>query len=191
MCGRNYRIYECEVRLNQEMPCFNGNSRRDEMTSNKRKKMVNIVTDKHEKKNISRKILESLPEWFGIEESREKYIADSQEQLFFAYIQDGIPIGFLCLKETGKDTAELSVMGVLKTHHQSGIGKKLFSAAKEYARNKGYFFLQVKTVQTGQYEIYDRTNRFYISLGFKEFEVFPTLWDQKNPCQVYVMSLQT
>ena len=72
MCGRNYRIYECEVRLNQEMPCFNGNSRRDGMTSNKRKKMVNIVTDKHEKKNISRKILESLPEWFGIEESREK-----------------------------------------------------------------------------------------------------------------------
>lgn len=42
--------------------------------------MVNIVTDKHEKKNISRKILESLPEWFGIEESREKYIADSQER---------------------------------------------------------------------------------------------------------------
>ena len=24
---------------------------------------------------------------------------------------------------------------------------------------------------------------------FKEFEVFPTLWDEWNPCQVYVMGL--
>lgn len=38
-------------------------------------------------------------------------------------------------------------------------------------------------------EIYDVTNRFYLSLGFREFEVFPTLWDEWNPCQVYVMGL--
>ncbi len=25
--------------------------------------------------------------------------------------------------------------------------------------------------------------------GFKEFEVFPTLWDEWNPCQIYVMAL--
>ena len=55
---------------------------------------------------------------------------------------------------------------------------------------EGYSFLQVKTVQMGKYEDYDRTNRFYISLGFKEFEVFPLLWDELNPCQVYVMSLR-
>lgn len=39
------------------------------------------------------------------------------------------------------------------------------------------------------YEDYDNTNRFYLALGFKEFEVFPTLWDEWNPCQVYVMAL--
>lgn len=27
-------------------------------------------------------------------------------------------------------------------------------------------------------------------VGFKEFEVFPTLWDEANPCQVYVMALK-
>ncbi len=27
-------------------------------------------------------------------------------------------------------------------------------------------------------------------LGFKEFEVIPTLWDEANPCQIYVMSLK-
>jgi len=41
----------------------------------------------------------------------------------------------------------------------------------------------------GKYEAYDKTNRFYISLGFKEFEIFPTLWDERNPCQIYVMAL--
>lgn len=59
-------------------------------------------------------------------------------------------------------------------------------AAKELAR---YSFMQVKTVQMGRYDIYDDTNRFYRSLGFKEFEIFPTLWDEHNPCQIYVMSL--
>ena len=44
--------------------------------------------------------------------------------------------------------------------------------------------MQVKTVQMGRYEDYDRTNRFYLSLGFKEFEVFPLLWDEWNPCQI-------
>ena len=33
----------------------------------------------------------------------------------------------------------------------------------------------------------DDTNRFYISLGFKEFEVFLTLWYEWNLYQIYVM----
>lgn len=62
--------------------------------------------------------------------------------------------------------------------------------AKNIAREKGYSFLQVKTVQMGKYEDYDDTNRFYISLGFQEFEMLPTLWDEANPCQIYVMSVE-
>lgn len=73
--------------------------------------------------------------------------------------------------------------------HRKGVGRKLFTHAKEIAAVSGYSFLQVKTVQMGKYEDYDRTNRFYLALGFKEFEVFPTLWDENNPCQIYVMSL--
>jgi len=41
----------------------------------------------------------------------------------------------------------------------------------------------------GKYEAYDKTNRFYLALGFKEFEVFPNLWDEWNPCQVYIMAI--
>ena len=91
--------------------------------------------------------------------------------------------------ETGKDTVELAVMGVLKEYHRKGIGKELFNRAKKAAKEMGYSFIQVKTVQMGKYKSYDDTNRFYISIGFKEFEVFPTLWDKWNPCQIYVMGI--
>lgn len=147
------------------------------------------ITNDIEKRSIARHILEALPDWFGIPEAREEYIQDSVGKSFFcAYIND-IPAGFLYLKQTGKDTVELAVMGVLKEYHRSGIGKSLFERAKTAAHNQGYSFIQVKTVQMGKYENYDITNHFYISLGFKEFEVFPTLWDEWNPCQIYVMAL--
>ena len=50
--------------------------------------------------------------------------------------------------------------------------------------------MQVKTVKMGVYDDYDITNRFYLACGFQEFEVFETLWDEANPCQIYVMSLK-
>lgn len=147
------------------------------------------VEEAAEKQRISRSILEALPEWFGIPEAREQYIKESAEQPFFAALDAEKAIGFLCLKETGKETVELSVLGVLKDYHGKGVGRKLFERAKKATRNYGYSFMQVKTVQMGRYPEYDATNRFYLSIGFKEFELFPTLWDERNPCQIYVMNL--
>ena len=145
--------------------------------------------DAVDKQRITRQILEALPDWFGIPEAREGYIEKSAEQPFFAAFDGETPVGFLYLVQTGRDTAELYVMGVLKEYHRRGIGRTLFAAAKRRAKELGYSFLQVKTVQMGKYPEYDATNRFYLALGFREFEVFPTLWDEWNPCQIYVMAL--
>ncbi len=152
---------------------------------------IKIIEEKevNQKQRIAREILEALPDWFGIPEAREQYIKESADQPFFAAYDSNKPVGFLCLKETGKETVELCVMGVLKDYHRKGIGRKLFEQAREKAKQAGYSFMQVKTVQMGRYEEYDATNHFYLSLGFKEFEVFPTLWDEWNPCQIYVMAL--
>ena len=152
--------------------------------------MIEQILNKDEKCEISRYILEALIEWFEIEEGREKYIAECADQIFIAAKESGMNVGFLCLKETGKDTVEIAVMGVLKNYQRIGIGRQLIEKAKAIALNKGYSFLQVKTVKMGKYDDYDKTNLFYLSCGFKEFEVFPILWDIENPCQVYVMSLQ-
>ena len=147
---------------------------------------IRLVTDTAEKQRIARDILEGLKQWFEVDESREQYINDCAKQPFFAAFSDGEPAGFLCLKETGKDTVELAVMGVKKELHRCGAGRELFDAARSFAAQNGYSFMQVKTVKMGIYDDYDRTNRFYLGLGFKELEVLP-LWDEANPCQVYIM----
>ena len=151
--------------------------------------MIVEVHDAVLKRAIARKVLESLHDWFEVDESREKYIADCAGWIFFAAKEEGEYVGFLCLKETGRATVELAVMGVLRAYHRHGLGRALFEAARKTAADKGYAFMQVKTVQMGVYEDYDITNRFYQSLGFKEFEVIRELWGEENPCQIYVMSL--
>ena len=152
--------------------------------------MIKQITDKDEKQRIARQILEQLREWFEVDESREKYIIECVDWTFIAAEEDGKYAGFLCLKETGKATIEIAVMGVLKDYHRHGIGRKLVEKAVETARAAGYSFMQVKTVQIGFYPDYDKTNKFYQSCGFKEFEVIREIWGEDNPCQIYVMSLK-
>ncbi|MBQ4428903.1 MAG: GNAT family N-acetyltransferase [Clostridia bacterium] len=151
---------------------------------------IRIIEDRTEKPRIARAVLEALPEWFGIPEAREKYINVGAEKPFIAAFDGERPIGFLYLAKTGSATVELHCMGVLKEYHRMGVGRALVDKAVRFAVEAGYAFMQVKTVQSGFYEEYDRTNAFYKACGFSEFEVFPELWGEANPCQVYVMSLK-
>ena len=161
--------------------------------------MIRYIEDETRRAAIAREILEALPEWFEVEEGREGLIKESTENPVFAAFEtredadsdNGRAIGFITIKETGKDTVEIAAMGVRKECHGSGIGTRLFEAARDYAVQKGYSFMQVKTVREGMYEDYDKTNRFYRSVGFSELEVIEDLWDADNPCQIYVMGLKS
>jgi len=84
---------------------------------------IKQITDNSEKRNVTRNILEALPDWFGIPEAREGYIKESADKIFFCAYDGDRPVGFLYLKETGSATAELYVMGVLKEYHRHGIGR--------------------------------------------------------------------
>ncbi len=151
--------------------------------------MIVYIEDKKHKELISRKILADLPEWFGLPDSTSEYIECSKEMPFWAEIENDIAKGFIALKRTGSDTAEIYVMGVLKEIQNKGIGKKLFDAFVVFAKENKYSFIQVKTVQEGRYVQYDKTIKFYKKLGFKEFECFPTIWNEWNPCQIYIMGI--
>lgn len=143
-----------------------------------------------EKEAISKAILADLPDWFGLEDSTRTYVANSRQMPYWAYFSEGEAIGFIALKETGTYTAEIYVMGVCKKSHRAGVGRKLYEAFVAYAKSHGYEYLQVKTVDEGRYEEYDRTRMFYESLGFRKLEVFPTLWDEWNPCLVMIQSIK-
>lgn len=147
---------------------------------------IKEIIDKKEKETISRDVLNNLPEWFGIPESTEEYIKDLQDKYFLAcYVNEEIA-GFIVLNATSHDCADIFVMGVKKKFHRAGIGTKLYYAYEVMAKKLGYTYSQVKTVKMGHYKEYDITNKFYIAMGYKELECFPTLWDERNPCQIYI-----
>lgn len=152
--------------------------------------MIKEIMKEEEKEEISSAILQALPEWFGLTESTKEYIANSRNLPFFAYIENGQPLGFIVLKETSSYVVEIYVMGVLKEFHKQNIGKELLASAEKYAKNSGYNFMQVKTVKEGIYAEYDITNHFYQKMNFLEFECMPDLWDKWNPCQIYIKALE-
>ncbi len=61
---------------------------------------------------------------------------------FWIEKEDNIIKGFITLKETNIYTAEIYVMGVLKNYHNNGIGKMLFNAFYNYAKQNNYEFIQ-------------------------------------------------
>lgn len=151
--------------------------------------IVKEIIDKKEKENIAREVLNDLPEWFGLPESTENYIQESQEKPFLASFYNDELVGFVVLGASSHDCAEIFVMGVKKKFHHHGAGRELNQAYENLAKSLGYTYTQVKTVQSGHYDDYDITNKFYKALGYKELEVFPELWDENNPCQIYVKYL--
>ncbi len=152
--------------------------------------MIKNIENKEEKEKICMEILEALPEWFEIPESRVSYAKECRERPFFADVENNIARGFIVMKETSDYAVEICVMGVKKEYHRLGIGSKLFEAFYQYAKEKGYEFIQVKTVRKGMYPDYDLTNAFYQRIGFRELECMEELWDEANPCQVYVMAIK-
>jgi len=150
---------------------------------------VRMIDCPEGKRAIAREILADLPEWFGIPESTEEYIRESGNMPFFAAMAGEEPVGFFALKETSPYTCEIYVCGVKKRFHRQGTGSALFAAFADYARQQGYRFVQVKTVAAGCYPEYDATRLFYERLGFVALEVFPTLWDESNPCLIMVKAL--
>lgn len=148
-----------------------------------------MINDPDHKRAIACEVLSDLPEWFGIPESTEEYIRESANMPFFAAVEGDEILGFMALKESSPYTCEIYVTGVKKRFHRRGAGSAMFADFRDYARQQGYRFAQVKTVAAGHYPEYDATRMFYERLGFVALEVFPTLWDENNPCLVMVMAL--
>jgi len=145
--------------------------------------IINEVSAPAQRSHICETVLRALPQWFGIESSILEYIEAVRTMSFWAAFEAGIPIGFIALKVHNTYTSEISVMGVLPEYHRQGIGTKLLHCCERSCTNIGTEFLTVKTLDGSAIdENYAQTRQFYVASGFRPLEVFPLLWDERNPC---------
>jgi|MTBAKSStandDraft_1061840.scaffolds.fasta_scaffold31660_3 ribosomal protein S18 acetylase RimI-like enzyme len=143
------------------------------------------------KEEISRRILSDLPEWFGIPEATEHYIKNSRDKYMVAVREGDEYVGFISLHEHNRYTAEIFVMGVLKSCQRRGYGKALIEKCVEVLVEQKMIFLTVKTLSSAHPDPnYTRTRHFYSSLGFLPLEEFPELWGKQNPCLMLVKIMQ-
>lgn len=152
---------------------------------------IRKVESPNEKSAITAQILHMLPAWFGMPESTAEYVSLSAKLECWAAYDAAQAVGFITLNETSPHTMDIHVMGVHPDYHRHGLGKQLFNAAFAWTQQKGYSFMQVKTLDAQHPdEGYRKTRLFYEALGFRALECFPKLWGEANPCLVMVMSLR-
>lgn len=133
-------------------------------------------------------ILRALPDWFGIESSIVEYVAESAHMPFFSAYDGTDAVGFAALKEHNAHTAEVYVMGVREGLHGQGIGRALLDRCRQHCIARGMRYLTVKTLDESHPDPgYTKTRKFYLAMGFVPLEVFPTLWDPRNPCLFMAM----
>ena len=141
-----------------------------------------------ERSRLADSILRALPEWFGIEEATRAYIDDVASLQTFATDDEA---GFLSLKLHTPRAAEIYVMGVKPERHRNGVGRALVRTAEAWCAENGVEVLQVKTLAASSPdENYARTRAFYEAMGFVALEVFPELWDPRNPALQLVKPVQ-
>jgi ribosomal protein S18 acetylase RimI-like enzyme len=129
-----------------------------------------------------RRILATLPTWFGIPESVEDYVAAADRApTVVASLEDG-DVGLTTIVRHSDFAAEVYVMGVLPEHHRRGVGRAMLRHAEAVLAADGVEFLQVKTLSPRHPdEGYRKTRAFYEAYGFRPLEEFPTLWSPDQP----------
>jgi GNAT superfamily N-acetyltransferase len=96
------------------------------------------IVDAEQKSSAVAEIIKTLPEWFGIPESNERYVREAAtKDVFAAYDDLNQPVGLIALRYHFQRTAEIWWMGVKPAYHRRGMGTPLFQAAKSKARQKG------------------------------------------------------
>jgi GNAT superfamily N-acetyltransferase len=127
-------------------------------------------------------VLRSLPMWFGIEDALLMYARDSGTFPTFALEEESRVLGFITLHQHFPVSWEVHYVAVAAEARNKGLGTQLLNHAENWVAEQGARFLQIKTVaSTSQSRAYAETRKFYEARGYLPLEVFPTLWNPRNP----------
>jgi GNAT superfamily N-acetyltransferase len=132
---------------------------------------------------LCRSILESLPDWFAIPESINRYVAEVAHLPMLGVRRDGRIAGFITIETLNPHVAEVHLIAVRQPYHRSGIGRVLIGACEDYCRAADVEILLVKTLAPSNADpSYAATRRFYTDMGFRPLLESATFWDAENPC---------
>jgi predicted enzyme related to lactoylglutathione lyase/GNAT superfamily N-acetyltransferase len=138
-----------------------------------------------------RRILDALPDWFGIPESVDDYVAMADRTPSVIASLDGVDVGIVTVVRHSPEAAEIHLMAVLPEQHRRGIGRAMLAHVEAELAGDHVEFLQVKTLSgRNPDEGYALTRAFYRSCGFRPLEEFPELWDPHNPALQMIKSIR-
>jgi GNAT superfamily N-acetyltransferase len=137
-----------------------------------------------------RRVLDTLPTWFGIPESVEGYVAAAENNPTVVATRQREVLGILTIVVHTPYAAEVYVMGVRPERHRHGLGRQMLELAETWLRARDIEFLQVKTLSPRHPDAgYAETRAFYLACGFRPLEEFPDLWQPDQPALQMIKAL--
>ncbi|MFF4621079.1 GNAT family N-acetyltransferase [Nonomuraea jabiensis] len=147
---------------------------------------ISRVTGSAEVAEVTAKLLEELPSWFGIPEANAEYVESATRLPGLLAHAGAEAVGVLLYRRHFAEAAEIHLMAVSPDRHRRGVGRALVDAVTSDVRADGCRMLQVKTLGAKRPDRgYARTRAFYRAVGFLPLEETDDLWPG-SPCLIMV-----
>lgn len=149
---------------------------------------ITEIFEEERKSSFTKDVLEQLPDWFGNKAALDDYVEQVKQFPYWAaFNKDNQCVGFFSAKIHYGHTGDVFVCGVLPEYQHSGIGKILYSAVETFFVESGCKYAVVKTLSdVVNFEPYEKTRRFYVSVGFEPLLTLTEMWDEENPCLIMI-----
>lgn len=152
--------------------------------------MSPVIVQKHDSSAV-RRILGSLPDWFGDPEAIDNYVSAAGDIEFVSRvaIEAGRVVGVSLTRRHFRESAELHLIAVDPAAQGQGVGRALVDQVATELREDGCKLLSVHTVGASfDSEPYARTRAFYHAMGFYSLEEHDNL-DWVGPTLILVRPL--
>lgn len=124
--------------------------------------------DQKQAETLCRKIINDLPEYFGIPSANEQYFKGVHSCKNFAAKIENHYVGLLSLNFPYENNSNIYWMGIMRDYQAKGIGRRLMEEACQLARKLNATTMTVETLSPAESDDnYLKTYQFYQSMGFK------------------------
>ena len=136
-------------------------------------------------------VLEALPGYFT-PSTYDEVRRDLADHPSWVAVEEGEILGFVLAPRRFTAGAEITLAGVVPSHHGQGVGKALVYECLTTLAALGVTMVEVKTLDASAgYEPYVATRGFWEGRGFVQVDCIDPLrgWEPGNPAAIYVRSI--